>query len=440
MHGRAGTAIDTNAGAVAAARRTKVRGSRALPTPSLAVCCAVLAALAFVFGDVRLARAQSSSLSPSISSTLTPLSSPKGSITLVPNAQGISRLREYYTPSRPWWISYNDCIANDEFTFSLTVRNTSNPLEIWAGTENCAVSRSRTDRGQCWIVARVPQLTDTVDVTVPVRNIIARRLNVTEPPAPDSVSADVCDDSTDPSGEAITFYFMIEKGGQGDEYFAWDGGTGGTGFDVVGPEPPGSISVGVGESQLAVRIRNITEETDRERFEAFCVPQGTMRATSGSDAGAVSTPLSSDAGSDGGITTGTPGTVNDAGISSGAAPAACFTDLLVAGERPPAEYSCGTANETSRTLRTSRLRNYQTYAVAIAGQDNLGNAGVASAIQCGTPIELDDFYESYSRAGGPGGGGFCSFSPLGERRLGHGLGAVLLLLAGFAIRRRRCIA
>jgi hypothetical protein len=438
MHGRAGTAIDTDADAVAAGRRAGVRGARALlPARTFVVWAALTAALAVVIGDVRWARAQSSS--SNISSSLTTLTSPNGYISLVPNAQGISRKFPYYTASRPWWISYNDCLKNDSFTFSLTVRNTSNPLEIWAGTENCAVSRSRTDRGQCWIVARVPQLTDTVDVTVPVRNIIARRLNVTEPPAPDSVSSDVCDDSTDPSGEAITFYFLIEKGGQGDEYFAWDGGTGGTGFDVVGPEPPGRISVGVGESQLAVRIDDITEETDRERFEAFCVPAGTMRATSGNDAGTASGVSSDSGGLDGGSSGSTTGATNDAGIS-GAAPAACFTDLLVAGQRPPPEYSCGTANEISRVLRTDRLRNYQSYAVAVAGQDNLGNAGVASDIQCGTPIELNDFYENYTRAGGPGGGGYCSFSPLAERRLGRGLGAVVLLLAGFGLRRRRCSA
>jgi MYXO-CTERM domain-containing protein len=95
--------------------------------------------------------------------------------------------------------------------------------------------------------------------------------------------------------------------------------------------------------------------------------------------------------------------------------------------------------ETSTTLRTSTLRNDVTYAVAIAAQDGLGNAGVASDIQCGTPTELEDFFELYSRYGGPGGGGFCSVSPgTGGGRSGAGASAaVLALLLGLALRRRR---
>jgi hypothetical protein len=424
MRGRAGTAIDTDANAA-----SRNAGGRAAPpraTRWLVRALVVVVAVVGSFVDARWAHAQSTS--SGITNALTPLSSPKGLISMVPNANGIERKFEYYTPSRPWWISYSDCLLQDEFTFSITVKDTSNPLEIWAGTENCAVSRSRTDRGQCWIVARQSQLSDTVHIKVPVRNIVARILNTTDPPT--AVSSDVCDDSTDPSGEAVTFYFMLVDGGQGDEYFAWDGGTGGVGFDVVGPDPPGSISVGVGENQLSIKIGGVTEETDRERFEAFCVPAGTTSESLGLDAGTRGDPLP-----DGGISG--AGNVNDAGISTGAAPAACYTDLLVAGRRPPPGFGCGTANEVSSTLRTDHLVNYQTYAIAVAGQDNIGNAGVASDIQCGTPVELNDFYENYTRAGGQGGGGFCSFSPPGARSVSRGLGAVLLLLAGFGLRRRR---
>ena len=440
MRGRASTAILDNSKSVGAARW--VGAVRALRLVLL-----LGAALLVV---PRQAAAQSTT------SVLSPISSPNGSITLVPNAQGIKRTDEYYerrdrldtTISRPWWISYRDCLANDVITFSLTVRDTSDPLEIWAGSENCATSRSRTDRGQCWIVASEAQLSDTVEIAVPVRNVVARRLNITTPPV--SVGPEVCDDSTDPSGEAITFYFMLVDSGQADEYFAWDGGTGGTGFDVVGPDPPGSIDVGIGENQLAIKIDDVREETDRERFEAFCVPRGTTRADIGLGPEAVDAGGGSllDAGSalDGGISldagaSGSDGTSSgssDAG--GGAAPAACFTEILVEGRRPPEAFSCGSARETSTTLRTSTLRNDVTYAVAIAAQDNLGNAGVASDIQCGTPTELEDFFELYSRYGGPGGGGFCSVSPAGMARGRSGVGAsaaVLALLLGLALRRRR---
>jgi hypothetical protein len=383
------------------------------------------------------------------------LRSPNGVITLIPNSQGISRLRDYYTPTRPWWISYEDCLSRpgdngDVFTFSLSTIVSGDTLEVWAGTENCATNRSNgVDRGQCWIVAAQTLDDDNVKIDVPVRNVLARRLTTTLPPT--NVGPEVCDDSTDANGEAISWYFMIVEGGQASEYIVWNGNPGGTGFDVVGPRPPGSISVGVGERQLAIKLDDVTTDTTRERYEAFCVPAGTTWDSLGVDGGVppVSTggdvsAGSVDAGDAGGIDGGLGGVGGaaagtlDAGTDTDAAPAACFTELLRRGSRPPPEqFSCGTANAVSRTLRTSRLPNNVNFAVAVSGQDDLGNAGIVSEIECGTPIPLDDFYELYSRAGGTGGGGFCSFSPQRRSSGVATLGVGLLVLAGLSYRRRR---
>ncbi|HTV23667.1 MAG TPA: hypothetical protein VMG12_33485 [Polyangiaceae bacterium] len=408
----------------------------------------VASVLAAGFGLLVVPHAARAQSTTSTTSSLTPLRSPKGQITLIPNAQGVERDQDYYTPTRPWWINYNDCVAADEFTFTLTSTVTGNTLEIWAGSENCATNRSRTDRGQCWILAAEPLQADTIEVKVPVRNIIARILNTTLPPT--NVGRDVCDQSDDPTGEALTLYFMVVDSGQGSEYFAWDGGNGGIGFDTVGPSPPGSISVGIGESQLAIDLDDVPTDPERQRYEAFCVPRGTTWQSLGigPDAGAgtgttggTSTATDADAG-DGGIDAGSSGSGSsiDAGTGSDpdGAPAACFTEVLRKGERPPPEFSCGEANAVSRKLRTSRLVNNTDYAVAVAGQDSLGNAGVASTIQCGTPILLRDFYEKYNQAGGPGGGGFCSLRP-GQQRNAGALGAVTLALAlvGLAARRKK---
>jgi MYXO-CTERM domain-containing protein len=100
-------------------------------------------------------------------------------------------------------------------------------------------------------------------------------------------------------------------------------------------------------------------------------------------------------------------------------------------------YECGTASVISSSIRTGRLQNGVTYAVAVAGEDAMGNAGELSEIQCGTPTLLDDFFEIYSRNGGPGGGGFCSVSYGAASRTplaALGLGALGLLLV---LRRRR---
>jgi hypothetical protein len=67
----------------------------------------------------------------------------------------------------------------------------------------------------------------------------------------------------------------------------------------------------------------------------------------------------------------------------------------------------------------------------------VGNAGVLSELQCGTPIELDDFYEIYSRNGGLGGGGFCTL-PRAPRRPSHAsLIAFGALVALLGLRRAR---
>lgn len=432
MRGRAGTAIDENVRAVASLRWLGLALGRVARAPQVAWAGALLLVAALL--------AVSASASAQISS-LTTISSPRGSIVLNPQARGIDRDRDYYSAARPWWISYEDCLADDVFTFNLTIRDTTNPLEIWAGTENCATNRSRTDRGQCWIVAREPQLSDTVAVKVPVRNILLRRLNTTDPPAA-GLSADVCDDSTDPTGEAVTFYIMLVDGGQANEYIAWDGGAGQTGFDVVGPDPPESIGVGIGESQLSIKIRGVDEDTDRESFEAFCVPAGTTYASLGlANPDATETPAAvGDAGFfDGGLDAGqtVPTDSSDAG---GAAPSACFTEVLRSGRRALPQFGCGTVRETSSSLRTSRLVNDTTYAVAVSARDNLGNAGVVSTIECGRPTQLDDFFELYSRADGKGGGGFCSVGSPGTRATPHGLAVLFVALAGLALRRKKGLA
>ncbi len=339
---------------------------------------------------------------------------------------GIDRIQEAYTQARPWWISYADCLANDVFTFSLGLVDTSNPVEIWVGSENCATNRSNADgnRGQCWIVAKEDRPSDRPTIDVPVRNVIARRVNTTV--VPSGLSADVCDDSTDPSGETLTFYIMQVDSGQADDFITWDGAPQGTGFDVVGPDPPDNISVGVGESQLAISVRDAEDEADLERFEAFCVPAGTNGTIfESADAGASEAVTPDiDAGS-GFSSTGEP------------APADCFTNLLRSGARPPVGYSCAVEGKTSSTLRTTILTNNQPYAVGVAGQDVLGNAGPLSNIECGTPLPLDDFFELYSRNGGPGGGGFCDLSRMPARSAPHGFAALGLLLAGLAYRRSR---
>jgi hypothetical protein len=233
------------------------------------------------------------------------------------------------------------------------------------------------------------------------------------------VGADVCDVSTDARGESVTFHFLLEEGGNSVGQTTWDGGTEGTGYDMVGPRAPDAIRVGIGDLQLAIGLIGIGEESDRNRFEAFCVPEGTGVVTD-AGLGSVSTGTAADAAAsqDAGLDA-SAGLGTTFGADAGdpfAAPDECATPLLRAGERPPAAYACGSTGETARTLLTRQLSNGVNYAVGVAAKDIVGNRGPLSAIECGRPIPLDDFYELYSRSGGLGGGGFCSVPAAGPTR------------------------
>lgn len=345
-----------------------------------------------------------------------------GGITL-DSSTGVDRSGTPYSQARPWWISRADCVANEVFTFSPSLTDTSNPVEIWAGSDDCAASRGNTDeRGQCWIVARLDRPDDRPRIEVPVRNVVARRVDTTV--IPSGLPESVCDESTDPSGEQVTFYLMIVDQGGATDSVTWTGGVEGTGFDTLGPLPPGSISVGVGERQLAIGIDDVDEDTDLERFEAFCVPAGTEGPSP-----VVPSQTTRTAG-DAGTTTTNPG-------SSTPAPADCATPVIASGARPPDGFSCGVVSKDATTLSTDELVNETTYAVGVAGQDILGNAGVVSDIQCGTPTELNDFFELYSQNGGPGGGGFCNVSPSSTRSSRQPVAWLGLLFGGLLWRRVR---
>jgi MYXO-CTERM domain-containing protein len=317
-----------------------------------------------------------------------------------------------YRNARRWWVNYDECRNPNEeyFQFTLAVTTPGDPLEVWAGSgQDCAAVRVSDNRTQsCWIVATVARSEDPMTVKVPVRNIVARDVDTLTPPS--GLGPEVCDGSTDNEGDSIKFYFFLQDGGQAvaGTTVTWDpAALGGTGFDLVGPDPPESITIGMGESQLSINLKDVDEESDRERFAAYCAPvqaDETFIPTDGA--------------------------------------AACATTDLMANARPNPALKCGEASETSNTITTDSdlpggdLVNDQLYAIGVSGEDIVGNSGPLSPISCGTPKPLDDFFELYKQNGGRGGGGFCSMSP-GSHSVPGATALLFALLAAFGIRRGR---
>ena len=316
-----------------------------------------------------------------------------------------------YRNARRWWINYDECLADEVFDFPIAVSNPGNRFEVWAGNENCADKRSLQDRGQCWILYANERPNDNFTASIPVRNIVAHIEDTVDEPV--DVGPEVCEQSSDSDGLSVKLYFFISDGGQlvGQEK-TWDPqNLGGVGFDLVGPEPPGNITLGMGERQLSVNLGDVRDEPDRERFAAFC----------------------------------TPGVLDDGFIPApGVQPGCSAIDMALAvGVRPAAALKCGEASETSDTITTDSglpagdLQNDVLYAIGVSGEDAVGNSGPLSSIECGTPEELHDFFELYGGAGGPGGGGFCSVSPGLPRSAPGALALLGMAFATLAVRRRR---
>ncbi|MEZ4310829.1 MAG: hypothetical protein R3F14_22525 [Polyangiaceae bacterium] len=124
----------------------------------------------------------------------------------------------------------------------------------------------------------------------------------------------------------------------------------------------------------------------------------------------------------------TPPTDTTAGV--------CNSCDLQQGEPAPGElYQCGKISSGTSGL-AAVLDNDTYYAVAVAAYDNLGNIGPLTAATCGTPQEVQDFYEEYRAQGGQAGGG-CSVET--RSRIAGFTGPATALLAGaaFLLRRRR---
>jgi len=223
-----------------------------------------------------------------------------------------------YRNARRWWINYDECLLDEYFDFDIALTNPRNRFEVWAGNEDCGAKRSLQDRGQCWILQSNDRPTDHFTISIPVRNIVAHIEDSVDVPM--NVASNVCEQSSDSDGLAVKLYFFISDGGMlvGAQQ-VWDPtNLGGVGFDLVGPEPPGTVKVGMGDSQLSVNISDVVKEPDRDRFAAFCTPA------------AMDSPF----------------ILADAGPPADAGAPTCSTPDLTPGVRPSPAQKCGEASET----------------------------------------------------------------------------------------------
>jgi hypothetical protein len=338
----------------------------------------------------------------------------------------------------PQWINYADCVANARLDFNITQSAAGSLLEVWAGTGNCTpLGEPLAHPASCRRIYSDTPNTTNVQVTVTAQELAAQG-----PAGPGGL--DAC--NSDRPKQEVILTFMLKQGDAAISSMQFTG----LGVDVDPPAAPTKLEVVSGETRLRLDWKG-SSAADIAGYNFYCDPPpgalagdagvGTATAAQVIDAGVDAAA----AGGAPGGTGGSPSAMGGAGGTSGAGgsggtpitPAANCTgrSLLQEGARPNPALKCGSeGNSTSGIARG--LVNGHPYGVAVAAVDTVGNVGVLSEVECGTPVQITDFYEYYRGLDGTGGGGFCAVS-LGRTR-SPALGAAFsaLALAALLLARR----
>ncbi len=370
-----------------------------------------------------------------------------------------------------YYISKKDCDENIVFPFSLTLATVAagQTLEVWAskGTADCTSYESRNDlvTKPCTLLWSLPVPTSSTEITW-------------EPGASEIANShsDVTDctaETATPLGITLTF-LQLTAGDPAATPLAtalWQD----TKIQLRAPDPPAITDIDSGEASLTVAFLppDNTTQTYIRKYVLYCDPPARTTTSSGCDcAGAGLTsgtttttsttttttttstggtggtnPPPPAGGMGGGGTGGTGGatatTTSECTVTEHT-PDSCESCDLIPGDPAPAVdglYDCGDSTSVATgKVTASDLDNGVGYAVGLAIVDKVGNISSLSSLECATPAEVTDFYESYRARGGKAGGGLCAMRP-GAPDTGTlapiGTGVALLLLGGRRLARRR---
>jgi MYXO-CTERM domain-containing protein len=382
-----------------------------------------------------------------------------------------------------YYISYDDCIRKGtdavklEFPLSVTAA-LQQGFQIWASTTtDCRDSQIRVQSGNdCVSLATSYPTNGVFDITA--RELVEKVLGV----------KDCVDTSGSTAPQPISIYFIGNATSSGTatdaNSYTWTN----TQVDLLGPEPPSGLTLGVADSELIMSLSAVNTDSNTLGYVLYCYPTDGSAGTGG---GSVSTSSSSssssgdagtgdagtsDAGTGGGTGTGgaggaggaggTGGAKSDAGTSSSSSSSssgdagtgggggtgggnaaganACAPWETIPGVDPArptldSPYVCNSAvSASAKDISAPNLTNGVRYRIAIAAYDEVGNIGPLSELQCGTPEPTDTFFKTYCADGGTAchdGCGTCAAG--GDRDLAWpGLAAMALAAVGFATRRR----
>lgn len=398
--------------------------------------------------------------------------------------------RPYSHEGHPFWISKSDCDATDDilgFTFTVPSSAVSGNylFEVWASESvTCLLDAERhsVSNPKCKQIANLGAVKKTT-IDAPIRSSdIANTLDGVEN----------CVDSGSQTGtRKVNVSFLLLAKTTEDVPAAnavtYPSGTIDIAVDLLGPDPPSTVTASSSEAALAVDLTGSTPSQDTLGYYIYCDPPptedastnggcdcvnaGAGTATGGASVTTTTTTTTTSAtmppppnggggaggdlpqpapGGAGGAAAGAGGAGGAAagaggGTSSGSATCTtsnisddvCVSCILKPGQDPPTDaYLCGRISGTSTSGTAAILTNDRAYAVGVAAYDSLGNVGKLSPIDCDTPQAVSDFFETYREAGGKGGGG-CAVSPRFRTTSTLApLGAAIAAIT-FALRRRK---
>ncbi len=321
----------------------------------------------------------------------------------------------YSVAAYAFFISREDCVDGDEFTFPYVLSNIgTQSFEVWVApnsSTDCSLNTSRdnstgTTKCKQVYVNGAPSAFGQVKVKA---SVIAAAI--------DGVSGcDFTGSNTAPIPTNI--YFMLVAGANTTADPAGVCNWADTSVDLAGPAPPTNVQAGIGDTIATLTYDVGTNQQDVLGYKFYCDPPPGSATTSGaggaggSSAVATAAATTSSAGGAGGGggaggsggSGGSSAATTGSGVSSGTNGGAtgCPSSALVAGQIPDSKYECGKTNGISGNA--TGLTNGVTYAIGVAGYDNLGNPGKLSTMVCVTPGPVDDFFSVYRDAGGKAGG------------------------------------
>lgn len=384
----------------------------------------------------------------------------------------------------PNGISYNDCIADEVFTFTVTaamgsfVTGTST-VQAWAATGDCtaAAARAPATNGTCQPVSDGVPIGISMSFQVRARDLVYAALANKSPgsgglePVVKHADASVCSLRTDPASTPMTIVFLSFTSGGGsleaEANVVFNPMPVGNALsvDTVGPQMPTLGKLDIGDTLMNLNWTPASNAGDTSGFKVFVdpppgqdpdaappLPDGATATVNTCDASTTTadsaTPVDavapldasgdaiavdSAAPADSGSATCTPASTGDGG--------ACTNSSVIVngvnGSIIPSYYNPQTF--TSKDLHNATvtgLTNDKTYTFGIAATDLVGNVGAVAVFPCGTPAPIDDFWNRYKESGGGAGGTFCALEgvgiPVGTSMLG-----ITFAVAALALARRR---